>query len=81
MTHSGGKPHAVGDRGQRYEVSYFDPIANVRKVFGWSDDTRGARAMSAAIDAHPSWDYPQLWDRSADPAGDPLVRRNPTEAT
>lgn len=20
MTHSGGKPHAVGDRGQRYEV-------------------------------------------------------------
>lgn len=25
MIFDGGKPHAVGDRGQRYEVSFFNP--------------------------------------------------------
>lgn len=68
MTHSGGKPHNVGDRGQRYEVTYFDPRENVRKVFGWSDDAERARAMGDSIDAHPVWNYPQVLDRHITPA-------------
>jgi len=28
MTHSGGKEHAVGDKGQRWEVSFFNPALN-----------------------------------------------------
>ena len=65
MTHSGGKPHHVGDIGQRYEVTFYDPIANARKVFGWSDTPEGARAMADAVQAHPSWQFPQLTDRQA----------------
>jgi len=63
MTHSGGKPHNVGDRGQPYEVSYFDEEANVRKVFGWADTPERAQAMSRAVEAHPSWQFVQIRDR------------------
>lgn len=63
MTHSGGKPHAVGDKGQRYEVRYRDPDTGQRKVFGWSNDLEGARAMMEAIDLHPSMDAPSVADR------------------
>jgi hypothetical protein len=64
MTHSGGKPHAVGDRGQRYMVTYFDPRESKRKTFGWSDDAEGARAMGDSIDAHPAWQFPHVIDRT-----------------
>jgi hypothetical protein len=66
MTHSGGKPHAVGDNGQRYEVSYFDPSANVRKIFGWSDEIASAQVMAGNVEKHPSWSYPQIRDREAE---------------
>ena len=42
MTHSGGKPHNVGDRGQRYEVradGYPHPGDN---AIGWCDHASGA---------------------------------------
>jgi hypothetical protein len=65
MTHSGGQPHNVGDKGQRFEVTFFDPRANVRKVFGWSDTAEGAQAMGNSIDAHPVWQFPQVTDRQA----------------
>lgn len=65
MTHSGGKPHTVGDRGQRYEVTYFDERTNTRKIFGWSDTTDGAQAMAEAIELHPSMQFPQIRDRTA----------------
>lgn len=69
MTHSGGKPHAVGDRGQRYEVSFFDPATNERRVLGWTDDAEAARGMADGVDAHPSWDFPCVTDRQASPSG------------
>jgi hypothetical protein len=64
MSHSGGKPHNVGDRGQRYMVTYFDPRAGVRKTFGWSDDMEGAKAMVGCIEAHPAWQAPEVIDRT-----------------
>lgn len=63
MTHSGGQQHPVGDRGQRYEVSYFCPTANTRKVMGWSETPEGAQQMADAIEAHPSWQFAQITDR------------------
>ena len=63
MTHSGGKPHNVGDKGQRFEVTFFDPNSNERRVFGWSDAIDGAQSMAQAIEKHPSWSYPQIRDR------------------
>jgi hypothetical protein len=76
MTHSGGRLHNIGDQGQWFEVTYFDPVANVRKVFGWSDSVEGAQAMSKAIELHPSMEYGQLWDRTIDPTGDPFAERD-----
>ena len=66
MTHSGGKPHAVGDRGQRFEVTFFDPYENKRIVLGWTDDEQVARKMGDSVDLHPSWQWPQIRDREAD---------------
>jgi hypothetical protein len=63
MTHSGGKPHQTGDRGQRYEVSFFDPAANCRRVLGWTSDHKDALSMADAIEKHPSWQFPWITDR------------------
>lgn len=66
MTHSGGKPHTnVGDRGQRYEVTYFDPRESCRKVMGWATTSEAAQLMADSIDLHPSWQDPQIRDREA----------------
>jgi len=66
VTHSGGKPHTnVGDRGQRYEVSFFDPKLNDRRILGWTDSIEDARRMADAVDAHPTWAYPHVTDRQA----------------
>lgn len=62
MTHSGGKQHEVGDRGQRFEVSYCDEEL-ARKPFGWTDDIEAARRMADAIEKHPTWGYPWITDR------------------
>lgn len=65
MTHSGGKPHTnVGDIGQRYESTYFDPDTKTRKVFGWSNRYNVAEAMCRAINLHPSMFDPQIRDRN-----------------
>ncbi len=68
MTHSGGKPHAVGDRGQRYEVTYMDP-GGKRCVFGWSETWVGADDMVKSIDLHPVWEDGLIRDRNADGKG------------
>ena len=67
MTHSGGKPHAVGDQGQRWEVSFYNPTTNKREVYGWTNDHVSALAMAEAVEAHPSWEYPWVTDREAKP--------------
>lgn len=64
MTHSGGKPHTnVGDRGQRFEISYYDPRTGMRHVFGWCETENGATAMMDAISKHPVWTDSQRKDR------------------
>lgn len=56
---------AVGDRGQRFEVSFFDPDTDARRVLGWSETREGASAFERAIESHPSWCAPQVRDRGA----------------
>lgn len=63
MTINGGKPHEVGDRGQRYEVTFFNPATGKRQPLGWSDTQEGVNALVGAIDSHPSWEQPQVQDR------------------
>lgn len=61
MTINGGKPHNIGDRGQRYEVSFLD--GKKRRVYGWTDDAKQALRMETAIHDHPTWRYPETLDR------------------
>ena len=56
---------ALGDRGQRYEVSFFNPATNSRQIAGWTDDIEIARSMANGIEKHPSWEYPWITDRRA----------------
>ena len=62
MTHSGGKPHAVGDRGQRYEVLYVDVDCRMQ-TFGWCDSMRVATSFCKAIRLHPSMSGGRARDR------------------
>ena len=65
MTHSGGKPHTVGDQGQRYEVSVYDEDKGERVVCGWSDDPEIARQMATSFAKRPGWSLEQILDRWA----------------
>lgn len=38
----------VGDRGQRYEVRYFDRTTGAEKVFGWTNAADGGAFMESA---------------------------------
>lgn len=67
MTHSGGKPHEVGDRGQRYEISFFD--GEKRRVLGWTDIGEVAQTMASSVHKHPVWSEPEIRDRTADQTG------------
>lgn len=66
MTINGGRPHAVGDRGQRYEVTCKANMAlqMLDKVFGWSESLEGARRMVLSIDLSPSLHSPIITDRT-----------------
>lgn len=55
MTHSGGQPHAVGYKGQRYEVSIFDEASGGRRVVGWTNDAEKTRPMATGAELHPGW--------------------------
>lgn len=49
MTHSGGKPHNVGDKGQRFEVRFEytdDQEKPGEHVMGWSTTRGGAQRMA-----------------------------------
>lgn len=58
MTWGGGRPHPVGDNGQRYEVSFLDGDGK-RQVMGWSNTWEGAMTMSRSIELHPVWNTPE----------------------
>lgn len=66
MTHSGGQQHQVGDRGQRYEVTFIDP-GGKRTVFGWSQTRFGADRMVSSIEVHPVWEGGKIRDRETEP--------------
>ena len=63
MTHSGGKPHAVGDRGQRYEIRSTGWPKDGDCVVGWCDgEAMAYRMMSAALKA-PGCTSATIFDR------------------
>lgn len=64
MTYRCGK-FKTGDRGQRYEITFFDPQDKSRSVFGWSDDLSGANMMCDSIHKHPTWRDPKVRDRDS----------------
>jgi hypothetical protein len=66
MTHSGGKPHEVGDRGQRYELRYTDAYSGEEKVFGWSSTLATAEKMLCGIKIWPSANGGRIVDRQPD---------------
>ena len=53
----------VGDKGQRYEVTFYDPTTAERMIFGWFETLEGANRCCKGIDMHPSWCNPQIRDR------------------
>lgn len=67
MTINGGKPHAVGDRGQRFEVTFFNPSTMRRQVLGWCERREAAENMAAGVRKHPAWEDPQIEDRRPEP--------------
>lgn len=64
MTHSGGRPHNVGDKGQRYEVlAHGYPKNETDNVIGWSNDLDGAYTMMNAILKAPGCTSAKIYDR------------------
>lgn len=52
----------VGDKGQRYEVTYCDEIGQ-RFVFGWAETLEGTEVMEKSINLNPSMLRPIVRDR------------------
>lgn len=69
MTYGGGKPHPAGDRGQRYEVTFFNPEEGERQALGWCATPEGAQRMKDAVHQHPTWESPQVTDLAFDAQG------------
>jgi hypothetical protein len=64
MTHSGGKPHNVGDKGQRYEVlAHGYPKNELDNVIGWCNTLEGAYEMMKAILHAPGCTSAKIFDR------------------
>lgn len=66
MTHSGGKPHNIGDKGQRYEIRATGYPKVEVSVIGWSDDLDGAKRMASAIRKAPCCLSTEIFDRRKD---------------
>jgi hypothetical protein len=63
MTHSGGKPHNVGDKGQRYTVLATGYPKDAKSVIGWCPTLEGAEKMAAAIRLAPGCLSTEIFDR------------------
>lgn len=63
MTHSGGKPHNVGDKGQRYEVRATGYPKDEESVIGWCPTIEGAENMAKAIRTAPGCLSTVIFDR------------------
>jgi len=53
----------VGDRGQKYKVTFSNRYDDKRRTFGWSKTTEGAQSMVDSINMHPSMTSPRIIDR------------------
>ena len=67
MTHSGGKPHEVGDRGQRYEVSIFNEADGERYVVCWTGLKIMANLIGESLELRPGWKQAEVLDRENPP--------------
>jgi hypothetical protein len=64
MTHSGGKPHKVGDRAQRYEVqAHGYPEDKMDNVICWTDTPESAERIMTAILKAPGCNSAAIFDR------------------
>jgi hypothetical protein len=63
VTHSGGKPHETGDRGQRYEVYVFLENDGRRQVIGWWSDRGRADRVAESVCTRPGWVDGAVFDR------------------
>lgn len=63
MTHSGGKPHAVGDRGQRYEVRATGWPTAGESVIAWTDSKELADKRAESVLTAPSCTASRVVDR------------------
>ena len=59
-------PEKIGDKGQRYEVRYFDGADRTLKTFGWAKTLASAERLCDAIRIHPVWNTPTIFDRATD---------------
>ena len=64
MTRSGGKQHAVGDRGQRYAIWCKDGDDG-EMCLGYSDNPGAFKNM---VDLHPVWHTRRVVDRRSENA-------------
>lgn len=67
MTWAGGRPHPVGDRGQRYEVSVLEDATQKRLTCGWTNDKSSAERMAVCLALRPGWSMGQVRDRGEKP--------------
>ena len=67
MTTNGGKPHAVGDRGQRYEITYLDGQNAQRRTLGWCATREQADMVVLTMSDHPVWSGFEIIDRHEPP--------------
>lgn len=63
MTHSGGKPHAVGDRGQRFEIRATGWPRSEQSVIGWCDAIQSAEQWARGILKAPGCKTAEFEDR------------------
>lgn len=66
MTWGGGKPHPVGDKGQRYEVRMTGYPQEGDNVLGWTDGLDSAERMMTAILKAPGCTSATIFDRKED---------------
>lgn len=62
MTHSGGKPHEVGDRGKRYEITVFDIDKGRRTVIAWQESEPTDKLLRS-LETRPGWVLAESRDR------------------
>lgn len=63
MTHSGGKPHQVGDEGQRYELTVQSDEDNKRIVICWSDSKKFMDNYALSVVTRLGWSDAEIQDR------------------